>query len=227
MNANKYYTEKLSATHLKRCYTLAPLRVKQYLQTEIEHVIQKIQPQDRILELGCGYGRVLNRLAEKAGFAIGIDTSYDSLLFGRETFTSISSCCWLQMDAVRLGFPDSVFDRVICIQNGISAFHRDQKALIKESVRVAKSGGIVLFSSYSERFWEVRLEWFRLQSKAGLLGRIDEEKTGNGVIVCEDGFKATTVGAEEFLSMTSGMDATTAIEEVDGSSLFCEMIKNK
>jgi len=67
------------------------------------------------------------------------------------------------------------------------------------------------------------LEWFQLQSDAGLLGEIDVEKTGDGVIVCKDGFRATTVGPEEFLSLTSDLYAETKIVEVDESSLFCEI----
>jgi len=95
--------------------------------------------------------------------------------------------------------------------------------LVRESLRVTKPGGTVLFSSYSDRFWEDRLHWFQLQSEAGLLGEIDHEKTGDGVIVCKDGFTATTVEPEEFFSLVEGIDIDTRIVEVDKSSLFCEI----
>jgi 2-polyprenyl-6-hydroxyphenyl methylase/3-demethylubiquinone-9 3-methyltransferase len=130
------------------------------------------------------------------------------------------------MDVARLSFFDHTFDVVVCIQNGISAFHVDQKQLINESIRVTKHGGRILFSSYSEKFWNDRLEWFRLQSEAGLLGEIDYEKTANGIIVCKDGFTASTVDRHRFLTFTSGLDVETNIVEVDESSLFCEMISH-
>jgi 2-polyprenyl-6-hydroxyphenyl methylase/3-demethylubiquinone-9 3-methyltransferase len=129
------------------------------------------------------------------------------------------------MNAVKLGFCDGVFDCVVCIQNGISAFHVDQQALISEGVRVAKAGGTVLLSSYSERFWKNRLEWFELQSKAGLVGEIDYEKTTDGVIVCKDGFTATTVSRDHYLALTAQLDADVRIVEVDESSLFCEIVR--
>jgi 2-polyprenyl-6-hydroxyphenyl methylase/3-demethylubiquinone-9 3-methyltransferase len=66
------------------------------------------------------------------------------------------------MNAIELGFGNRQFDMVICIQNGISAFKVDQQKLIKEAMRVTRSGKTILFSSYSERFWEDRLEWFRV-----------------------------------------------------------------
>ena len=131
------------------------------------------------------------------------------------------------MNAVQLSFPNNAFDVVVCIQNGISAFHVNQKELIHESLRVTKSNGIVLFSSYSEKFWNDRLKWFQLQSDAGLLGEIDYEKTINGNIVCKDGFTATTVGKDQFKTLTSDIDNVIVnIEEVDDSSLFCQFIRN-
>ena len=218
-----YYSDKLSAERLVRVYEIAPPRVQRYLEAEVEHVIQKITPDDTVLELGCGYGRILPRLARKSNQVIGIDTSVASLKLALEKLKGISNCHLLDMDATQLAFADKVFDAVVCIQNGISAFHVDPRDLIRESLRVTRSGGTVLFSSYSDKFWNARLEWFRLQSEAGLLGEIDLERTGNGVIVCKDGFTATTVEPEEFLSFVEGIDADIRIVEVDESSLFCEL----
>ena len=218
-----YYEEKLSALRLRRAYEIAPPRVQQYLAAEVDHVIQRIDSNDMVLELGCGYGRVVKQLARKARFVIGVDTSLASLLLGLEILGSISNYCILNMDAVYLGFSDRVFDKVVCIQNGISAFHVDQKELIRESIRVTKRDGTALFSSYSNKFWKERLEWFELQSEAGLLGEIDYEKTCNGIIVCKDGFTATTVKPDQFHLLTEGLSVDAQIEEVDGSSLFYEI----
>jgi 2-polyprenyl-6-hydroxyphenyl methylase/3-demethylubiquinone-9 3-methyltransferase len=220
---SSYYEDKLSAVRLKRCYELAPPRVRQYLEAEISHVLQKIRPGDIVLELGCGYGRILPPLAQKARMVIGIDTSLASLVLGRKMLFGISNCRLLNMDAVQLAFCDRVFDCVVCIQNGISAFHVNQQDLIRESVRVTKLGGTVLFSSYSDKFWEERLNWFQLQSEAGLLGEIDHEKTRDGMIVCKDGFTATTVRPDQFLALTAELNLNTKIVEVDESSLFCEI----
>jgi 2-polyprenyl-6-hydroxyphenyl methylase/3-demethylubiquinone-9 3-methyltransferase len=110
---------------------------------------------------------------------------------------------------------------VFCVQNGISAFGVDPIRLIQEAIRVTKPSGVVLFSSYAEQFWEERLKWFELQASAGLLGPIDYAATGNGVIVCKDGFRAATYGARDFEELLSGLDQDFRIEEVNESSLFC------
>jgi 2-polyprenyl-6-hydroxyphenyl methylase/3-demethylubiquinone-9 3-methyltransferase len=222
-----YYSDKLSAERLRRCYELATSRVRQYLEAEIDFVRRKIQLGDWVLEMGCGYGRIIPRLAVKSGLIVGIDTSYSSIMHGRNMIKNINHCHLLVMNAVQLGFPDQTFDRVICIQNGISAVHVDLRILIREAVRVVKPGGSVFFSSYADEFWPFRLEWFKQQADAGLVGEIDYEKTGNGVIVCKDGFTATTVRPQEFQEYAEGTKAEIRIEEVDQSSVFYEIIPQK
>ena len=218
-----YYSDHLSADRLRRVYDIAPPRVRQYLEAEIEHVTVRTRSGDAVLELGCGYGRILPQLTTKAALVCGIDTSVANLDLGRGFLRGTGNCHLACMNAISLGFPGHIFDRVICIQNGISAFHVDQQALVREAVRVAKPGGLVLFSSYSDKFWNDRLDWFERQSAAGLLGEIDYEETRDGVIVCKDGFTATTVGAGRFSSLTADLNADVRIIEVDESSLFCEI----
>ena len=221
--ASEYYAQRLSAERLRKCYELAPPRVRRYLDAELNHVMRLIRPGDLVLELGCGYGRIFERLASKAGTAFGIDNAYAGLELGRRMFEGFPNVRFVQMDAATLAFQDGVFDVVVCVQNGVSAFKVDRRKLVEESVRVTRKGGRFLMSSYSPRFWSDRLEWFRLQSEHGLLGEIDEQATGDGVIVCKDGFKATTVGPDEFLLLTADLDVHTRIEEVDESSVFCEI----
>ena len=220
---NNYYSDKLSAERLRLCYEIAPPRVKQYLDTEIEFVVDKLNSSDHILELGCGYGRVLKRLAPKANSVTGIDTSHKSLLLAQKMMKDSPNCRLLEMNAVCLGFRDGTFDLTVCIQNGISAFHVDQQILIGEAIRVTRKEGKVLFSSYSQKFWQYRLEWFEIQAQHGLIGEIDYEATGNGIIVGKDGFRATTVNPVEFTTLTSHFGIIPTITEIDNSSIFCEI----
>ena len=218
-----YYTDKLSARRLMQCYEIALPRVRAYLEAEIEHLLARLSPGDVVLELGCGYGRVLQRLAPKARRLVGVDTAPSSLELAASRLREFSNWHLLAMDAVSLAFRNRIFDVVVCIQNGISAFNVSQADLIRESVRVTASGGRVLFSSYSDKFWDARLEWFERQAAHGLIGEIDHSRTGNGVIVCRDGFRATTVGPAEFRALVSIVGIEPIIAEVDESSVFCEI----
>ncbi|UCE13917.1 MAG: class I SAM-dependent methyltransferase [Candidatus Heimdallarchaeota archaeon] len=221
MVENSYYSKKLTALRLKRCYEIASPRIKQYLEAEIQYVLNHIQHDDIVLELGCGYGRVITRLAKRAKKVYGIDTSEESITLALETLDDLSNVELLNMNAIDLNFPDQMFDLVIAIQNSISAFNVDPHKLISESIRVTKSGGKVLLSSYSSKIWDARLDWFIKQSEEGLLGEIDLEKTGKGVIICKDGFKATTYTRADFFNLAKELRLKTTIEEIDESSVFC------
>lgn len=214
-----YYDTSLSAERLKRCYDLATPRVRRYLEAEVEQTLASVAKRRRVLELGCGYGRVLGRLREVVDIAVGIDTSLDSLLLARRDLGGGVELAL--MDATALGFAGGGFDAVVCVQNGLSAFHADARRVVAEALRVAAPGGRLVFSSYARRFWEHRLEWFRVQSRAGLVGEIDEGATADGEIVCKDGFTATTTDPAEFLSLFEPHGVTPSIVEVDGSSVFC------
>lgn len=220
-----YYEEKLAADRLKKCYAVASPRIRQYLQAEMNHVLSEIKPGDRVLDLGCGYGRTLPPLCEQAGLVTGIDTSYGSLRQAFNVIRAYPNGSLALMNAVQLGFPDKSFDVVACIQNGLSAFHVEQDALVRECIRVVKPGGVILFSSYAEKFWNHRLQWFEAQSQAGLLGKIDYGKTKNGNIVCHDGFTATTITPGRFRELTDIPGIDSRIVEVDESSLFCHVTR--
>lgn len=219
--SREYYAKHLSAERLRRVYEIAPPRAKQYLEAEIDVVLDRVSPETSVLELGCGYGRVLQRIAPRAGWVLGVDTSRDSIDAARQHLAAHRNVLLATMDARDLQFADEQFDLVICIQNGISAFKADPPALMREALRVTRPGGAALFSTYAERFWEARLDWFRLQAQEGLIGPIDESLTRDGVIVCQDGFRATTATPEQLRAWSAGLDAAATVQEVDGSSVFC------
>lgn len=89
---------------------------------------------------------------------------------------------------------------------------------------MTRSGGLVMFSSYTPQFWQHRLEWFEIQSAHHLIGEIDYQATGNGTIVCKDGFRATTADKATLEKLANRVGVIPRITEVDGSSLFCEFV---
>jgi SAM-dependent methyltransferase len=221
--ASGYYSARLAGERLRLAYELASPRVRRYLEAEIQHVVSQVPAGGSVLELGCGYGRVLLPLADRAGVAVGVDTSLASLELARRYLAPARNVVVAAMDATRLGFPPRTFDVVCCVQNGISSFHVDQRALFASAASAARPGGVAMFSTYAASFWPCRLDWFRAQSASGLIGEIDEAATGDGVIMCRDGFTATTPTPEELAELATSVGASYVVRTVDDSSVFCEI----
>ncbi|KAA3612711.1 MAG: class I SAM-dependent methyltransferase [Planctomycetota bacterium] len=220
---NSYYAQKLSAERLQHVYALASPEVRKYLQAEIDFLNLRLPSGGRVLELGCGYGRVLQEVAKPGRHLFGIDTALANLQMARRFLSEVPTCRLTLMDAGNLAFAPASFDAVFCIQNGISAFRIEPKTLLKQALQVTRPGGRVLFSSYAEAFWEPRLQWFQEQAKAGLLGEIDLQASTDGVIVTRDGFRSGTATPEQFRLWSQDLGHSRQLEEVEGSSVFLEI----
>jgi len=220
-----YYRRKLSGDRLRRCYELASPRIRQYLKAEYGRIRELLHGVDSVLELGCGYGRIASGLVDAISFVVGIDNAPDSLGLGRELGGEDGQVAFAAMDALRLGFHDSSFDAVTCVQNGICAFRADPGAILREALRVTKAGGMVVFSTYASGIWPARLEWFEAQAAAGLLGAVDRQLSRDGVIVCRDGIRLGCFTRNDFMDLALEHGLEACVEEVDGSCLVGSFTK--
>ncbi|KDE61217.1 class I SAM-dependent methyltransferase [Fusobacterium necrophorum] len=220
---NNYYDSKLNAQKLRMVYETKIPRVEQYLNAEIDYVRKSLKGSENVLELGAGYGRIVKKLAPNCTSIVGIDISEDNVKLGNEYLKNVSNAKMMVMDVYNVTFKN-FFDTVLCLQNGLSAMKMTFDT-IKKIMSLVSFGGKVFFSSYSEKFWDVRLQWFQEQASKGLLGEIDIEKTKNGIIVCKDGFEVTTASPEYFKELGESLAYPFEIKEIDESSLFLIITK--
>lgn len=106
-----------------------------------EHVLNaaNLQPGQRVLDVACGTGIVARAAAERAGAdgsVTGLDISEGMLAVAARVAPEIE---WRQGDAHDLPFSDGHFDAVLS-QFGLM-FFADQRAALREMVRVLKPGG--------------------------------------------------------------------------------------
>jgi ubiquinone/menaquinone biosynthesis C-methylase UbiE len=110
-----------------------------------EWLRQHLSSQDRILDHGCGYGRLLDQLSEAGyGNAVGTDFSEKMLTQCRSKFPHLTL---VRNDGQTLPFRDRAFDAVLlftvltCIPSD-----DDQRRLLAEVRRVVRPGGILYIS---------------------------------------------------------------------------------
>ncbi|WP_138159516.1 class I SAM-dependent methyltransferase [Peptoniphilus catoniae] len=223
---NNYYKEKLNSQMLFQVYDTKIERIKSYLFHEIDRVRKDLTGKENLLEVGCGYGRILKELSKDAGFLKGIDISEDSIELGKDYLKDLKNVELEAIDINDLKAEDE-FDVVISLQNGLSSLKTDPDKIIKICLKALKDKGRAYFSTYSGKFWEDRIKWFEEQAEKKLLGEIDYERTKDGVIYCKDGFKAVTFTEEDLRELGERSGYRYIIEEVDESSLFLIIDKIK
>ena len=104
---------------------------------------------DRILDLGCGFGRHAYEAARRGAHVVALDAGRDEVEGVLGTFAAMvdageltaetSHVGVVQGDALHLPFPDGTFDRVICSE--VLEHIPDDVGAMRELARVLKSGG--------------------------------------------------------------------------------------
>jgi len=214
-----YYANKLNSTKLFQVYDTAIPRIKRYLESEIEFAKGCIKQDDDVLEIGCGYGRILAALSPFTKSLTGVDISEDSISLARKHLENFDNVQLLAMDANDMTL-SSQFDVVLCLQNGLSSMKVEPFSFIAQTTALLKAGGKALYSTYSPLFWECRLSWFEEQASKKLLGEIDHGQTKDGVIVCKDGFTAKTFSEDDLHKAGKASGFSYEVKTVDDSSIF-------
>ena len=97
----------------------------------------------RILDVGCGSGRVTADLADLAAGRRVVAVDVDGGM-ARRTGATVASADVAQADGRRLPFPDASFDAAVC--NLVLLWTPEPAALVAEMARVVRPGGTVLAS---------------------------------------------------------------------------------
>lgn len=101
----------------------------------------------RLVELGCGTGRLLSRLAAVAKEAVGVDVSEGMAARARAKGLDVRIA-----DLGALPFEDASFDLTYSFK--VLAHVADPEAAIAEAARITRPGGHVVFDLYNR--WSLR-----------------------------------------------------------------------
>lgn len=113
---------------------------------EIEAALLAALPQRicRLLDIGCGTGGLLERLAPRIEEGLGVDASRDMLALARARLAErgLAHVAVRQADMYRLPIADAVFDAVTLQM--VLHYAEDPAAALAEASRVLKPGGTLL-----------------------------------------------------------------------------------
>jgi ubiquinone/menaquinone biosynthesis C-methylase UbiE len=109
-----------------------------------------IQPTDRVLELGCGVGRIGREIAPRVAHWEGTDISANMIEVARERLKDHSNVGFTELSRSSLQpLPDASFDKAYCVAVFIHMDKEDFFLYLEELARVLKPGGLVYFDVWN------------------------------------------------------------------------------
>ena len=144
MFTNNYWNEraKKSGKSLKTVMKRSlPDSINRYFDKDQKKLISSIVGSNNLLlEVGCGYGRLL-RVLEDSNRSIGVDFSKEMLLHARNNINS----CLILAKGNKLPFKNNSFDCVLCVTVLIHILNFDEiKEVLNEMDDILKDGGILV-----------------------------------------------------------------------------------
>lgn len=130
---------------------------------EMEEFQRFVAPGQKVLDLGCGNGRLYQVLAEKSIEYYGLDLSENLIDVAKETFGQQENLHWSVGDMTQpLNFENKFFDTVFLIAsfNHIPTEKLRQQVLA-EIYRITKPGGWLVMTNWNLRAWHL-LKKYRL-----------------------------------------------------------------
>lgn len=135
-------------------------RSREFVWEELNYLAKYAEDGDKVLDIGCGNGRLLQIFKNKKIDYTGIDSSEKLIVIAKEKHSSVK---FLTADALNLPFEDNSFDKVFSIA---VLHHIPSKELrlkfLEEAKRVLKPNGLLVLTAWY--FWR---EWHAWQSLIG------------------------------------------------------------
>jgi len=118
----------------------------------LQMIVSRVRPGDLVLEAGCGPGFLAKLLQDRGARVVGTDVSH---VGARRTGARGIETHHVDLDTMRMPFPDQHFDTVVCNSNLEHLFYLDHN--VAECLRVLKRGGTFIWMEPNSGHWRYRL----------------------------------------------------------------------
>lgn len=193
-------------------------KIKDYFEKEIAYLKKNIKPNSKILDIGCGFGRHIEIIADFSKEVIGIDNNSDMIKKSKDRLSNFKNVKLFVQDAKKLDFEDDYFDYVICITNTFGNFPSIKENVLKEMKRVCKNDGKIIISVYNDNALSNRLKSYK---KVDLhITKIRDE-----IVYTKEGLISEQFSKPQLKELFDKLKLRSKILELNAISFLCELQK--
>jgi len=124
-------------------------KTRSFLWEELVPLVEDVRPGEKVLDLGCGNGRLYSALKEKNVKYVGVDSSERLIEIAREKYQG-DNVKFLVVEALHLPFPENSFDRIF----SVAVLHHIPSEsfrleFLREIRRVLKNKGVLALTVWN------------------------------------------------------------------------------
>jgi len=135
-----------------------PKEYKEYLDKEIKWVKNKITFTEKLLDAGCGDGRLYPELREVCKEYVGIDLDRKAIDKAKKFESKDAKFFVMDITKLSENFPSNYFDTIVCLWNTLGNIEYDKKAIV-EFFKIVKNNCII--STVEKGNFKLRLAHYR------------------------------------------------------------------
>ncbi|MBI2595324.1 class I SAM-dependent methyltransferase [Candidatus Daviesbacteria bacterium] len=131
---------------LKKHYNKKYFEDRDYLDERIAYTIRILLEKNnfkKILDVGCGTGKIVNYLNQNRFDVIGTDSSIEAIKIARKFAVKSAKKKFIKADATKLPFKRATFDMITSISVIEHLTKKQVNIFLKEAKRILKPNGII------------------------------------------------------------------------------------
>ncbi len=189
-----------------------------WTQKDIIEIRKFLNKDSVVLEIGCGWGRVIKALAPYCKKFIGIDNSEAETIEAKSFLKDIDNVKVFLEDGKETHFPDNYFDAIVISGNTFGNLGENKENVLQEMKRLLKPDGKILLSVYSEGAKARRLKAYK---DIGMKIKTTESKK----IIFEGGLISEEFSKEDIESLFEKYGLKVQFRDISSVALFCIVSK--
>jgi len=208
-----FWFEPGGGEFLRTCYAEAPPAFRRSFEAEEAFVRENLPESGRVLEVGCGTGRFLAKIAGGGRETFGCDLSRTALAAARASLAPVIRLA--AADAAALPYRSGAFDAVLCVQASLGNFGDRKEGALREMRRALRAGGVLLLAVYTDAALEERLGWYRRLEGSPIFGRVDPARSRDQLVVTTTGWVSEGFSRGEIEGLVRGAGFTPRFDARD------------